>query len=128
VFPIFGYSLEHSGRLAGMVGQACRNINTCKYRGCGKCREPHRNARPDATCTFRVHPEGNRGDPLIGQDQGRYPGGGILGKGGQAVAVAIQGDADVRMTQAFGDHLGMHPGDQSQGGVGVPEIMQANPG
>ena len=66
--------------------------------------------------------------PLLSQNQSRHPTSSLLGKRGQAMGVGIQGDADVGVSQAFTYHLGMDSGRESEGGVGMPEIMEPDSG
>jgi hypothetical protein len=65
---------------------------------------------------------------LFRDEESRHPTGGFFGQGGQAVGVAVQGDADVGVPQTLGDDLGMHSRPEGQGGVRVPEVMQTDPG
>jgi hypothetical protein len=65
---------------------------------------------------------------LLRDEESRHPTGGFFGQGGQAVGVAVQGDADVGVPQTLGDDLGMHSRPEGQGGVRVPEVMQTDPG
>ena len=66
---------------------------------------------------------GDRAWASVRDDESRHPAGRFFGKGRQAVRIAVQGDADVGVAQAFTYDLGMDPRPQSEGGVGMPEIM-----
>jgi len=44
------------------------------------------------------------------------------------VAVNIHGEGDAGVPQPLADYLGIDPGDEQQGGVGVPQVMEADTG
>lgn len=49
-------------------------------------------------------------------------------KVGDGVRVAVEGHADRRVAQSFGDDLGMNAGQQALGRVGVPEAVEVDVG
>ena len=88
---------------------------------------PAHSGRDSPTCV-PVSTFGVRRWALLRDEESRHPAGSFFGKSGQAVGVAVQGDADIGMAQAFGDDLGMHSRPEGQGGVGVPKVMEADAG
>jgi len=67
------------------------------------------------------------GDGGVGEKVGDC-GGGVLVQGGDGVGVDVQGHRHGGVAEPFADNLGVYPGLQGQGGVGVAQIVKADPG
>jgi hypothetical protein len=52
----------------------------------------------------------------------------VLLEGGDGVGVDVQGHGHGRVAEPFADDLGMHPGLEGQGGVGVTQVVETDPG
>ena len=63
----------------------------------------------------------------MGQNQTRDPGSGFLLERWNGVAVDVQGEGDCGVAETLAHDLGVDVGREGQGGVGMPQIMQADP-